>query len=99
LYFSTAGFDSRPPVIRNTEEEYHPNCLDEIWKSGSTGGIVWGAFCGHIKSDLVLVDGKVTINSEIYILQILDPHLIPFWHKPCERYGWTQVMEDGAPGY
>ena len=98
-YFSTAGFGSRPPVIRNAAEEYHPDCLDEVWESGSTGVMAWAAFCGHLKSDLVFVDGKVTINSEVYSTQILDPHLIPFWHKTCEEYGWTQVVEDGAPGH
>ncbi|KAG0135107.1 hypothetical protein HOY82DRAFT_537039 [Tuber indicum] len=63
-FFSTAGFGSRPPVIRNAEEEYHPDCLDEVWDSGSTGVMVWGRFSGHLKSDLVFVDGQVTINSE-----------------------------------
>ena len=65
-YFSTAGFGSRPPVIRNAVEEYHPDCLDEVWESGSSRVMVWGAFCRQIKSDLVFVDGKVTLNSEVY---------------------------------
>lgn len=43
--------------------------------------MVWGGFCGHLKSDLAFVDGKVMINSEVYTVQILDPYLIPFWHK------------------
>jgi len=43
------------------------------------------------------VDRKVTRNSEVYATQILNPHLIPFCHKTCEKYGWTQVVEDGAP--
>ena len=39
------------------------------------------------------------MDSAKYTENILDPHLIPFWHKMCETYGWTKVVEDGAPGH
>ena len=57
---------------------------------------MWGGFCGHLKSNLAFVNEKVMTNSEVYTVQILDPFLIPFWHKICDEYGWTQVVEDGA---
>ncbi|RPB01860.1 hypothetical protein L873DRAFT_1675170, partial [Choiromyces venosus 120613-1] len=96
LYFSIAGFGSHPIVIRNAAEEYYPDCLDKRSKSGSTMVITSSAFCGYMKSDIVFMEGKVMVNSEVYILQILDPYLIPFWHKIYKGYGWTQVVEDSA---
>ena len=61
--------------------------------------MVWGAFCGELKSDLYLVPSKAKINGQKYRDCILDPLLIPFWHQTCEEYGWTIVMEDDAPGH
>jgi hypothetical protein len=29
----------------------------------------------------------------------MEPHLVPFWHQCCEKYGWTVVVEDRAPGH
>lgn len=29
----------------------------------------------------------------------MEPHLVPFWHECCEKYGWVGVVEDGAPGH
>jgi hypothetical protein len=61
--------------------------------------MVWGAFCGEMKTELVFTPPGVTINSKVYVDQILDPYLIPFWHTTCEEYGWTRVVEDNAPGH
>lgn len=61
--------------------------------------MVWGAFCGRLKSELIFVPAGSTVSSVSYTNHILDPELIPFWHKTCEEYGWTQVVEDGAPGH
>jgi hypothetical protein len=61
--------------------------------------MAWGAFCGELKSNLVFVSNRVSIDSATYTLEILDPFLIPFWHETCERYGWTEVVEDNAPGH
>lgn len=98
-YFSTIGFGHRPWVIRNAGEEDHPDCMDDIEKSGRKGVMVWGAFCGTMKSELVFVPNKVTLDSATYTEYILDPCLIPFWHQACEAYGWVMVVEDGAPGH
>lgn len=98
-FFHTVGFHHRPMVIRRAGEEDHPDCIDHREKSGRKGVMVWGAFCGTMKSDLVFVPQKVSIDSTTYTLHILDSQLIPFWHKTCEAYGWTMVVEDNAPGH
>lgn len=61
--------------------------------------MVWGAFCGDMKTPLHLIPPGTKVDSGHYTLRILDLLLIPFWHETCERYGWTQVVEDGAPGH
>lgn len=61
--------------------------------------MVWGAFCGKLKSELFFVPNGAKVDSQKYVQHILDPLLIPFWHRTCEEYGWTAVMEDGAPGH
>ena len=39
------------------------------------------------------------IDSITYIRIVLEPALIPFWQQCCEKYGWTIVQEDNAPGH
>lgn len=97
--FNTAGFGHRPWVIRRADEEFHPDCIDEGWESGKQSVMIWGAFCGHLKTDLFFVPSGTKVDSATYATEILDPLLIPFWHKTCEEYGWTKVVEDGAPGH
>jgi transposase len=97
--FSTAGFAHRPWVIRKPGEEDHPDCVDNTFHSGRQTKMVWGAFCGTTKSDLIFVPGKAKIDSATYVRTIMEPALVPFWQQCCEEYGWTIVMEDGAPGH
>jgi len=85
--------------LRLPEEEYHPDCVDEVWGSGRKSVMVWGAFCGELKSPLYVVPPGTTLDSEKYTKNVLDPLLIPFWHQTCEVYGWSTVVEDGAPGH
>ena len=61
--------------------------------------MVWGGFCGALKSDLVMVPGKAKLDSATYVVTIMEPHLVPFWQQCCEEYGWVKVVEDGAPGH
>ena len=61
--------------------------------------MVWGAFCGEIRSELYIVPSGSTISSKKYRDNIMMPYLIPFWHQACEEYGWTTVVEDNAPGH
>lgn len=97
--FSTAGFGHRPWVIRSPEEESHEDCVDETFEQGRQTRMAWGGFCGQIKSDLVFIPGKAKLDSAMYVDTIMEPHLVPFWHRCCEEYGWARVVEDGAPGH
>lgn len=58
-----------------------------------------GGFCGQLKSDLVFILGKAKLDSAMYVGTIIEPHLVPFWHKCCEEYGWAKIVEDGVPGH
>lgn len=89
--FTTVGFSHRPWVLRRPGEEFHPDCIDETWESGRESVMVWGGFCGEMKSELHIIPPKTKVNSSYYVTHVLDPILIPFWHQTCERYGWTQV--------
>lgn len=97
--FSTAGFANRSWVTRKASEEYHPDCIDETFDSGRQSKMVWGAFCGTLKSDLVFIPGKAKVDSVLYVETVMEPQLVPFWHKACEEYGWVGIVEDGAPGH
>lgn len=55
--FSTSGFGHRPWVTRKADEEYHKDCVDEVFDSGRKSKMVWGAFCGTTKSSLVFIPG------------------------------------------
>lgn len=44
----------------------HIDCVDEQWRSGREGQMVWGAFCGEEKSELHFVSAKVSIDSALY---------------------------------
>ena len=59
--------------------------------------MVWGAFCGTLKSDLVFIPGKAKVDSVLYVQKVMEPHLVPFWHQACEEYEWVAIVEDGAP--
>jgi hypothetical protein len=97
--FSTTGFGHRPWVIRRPDEEYHPDCVDETFQQGRQCRMVWGGFCGTLKSDLVIIPGKAKLDSATYVRTVMEPHLVPMWHRCCEEYGWAKVVEDGAPGH
>ena len=54
---------------------------------------------GGIKLELVFVPGKAKLDSAAYVTIIMEPHLLSLWHRCCEEYGWTVVVEDGVPGH
>lgn len=97
--FSTAGFGNRPWVTRKASEEFHADCIDETFDSGRESRMIWGAFCGTTRSQLVFIPPKAKVDSALYVRNIMYPHLVPFWHTCCEEYGWVTVVEDGAPGH
>ena len=49
--------------------------------------MVWGEFCGGIKSDLVFILGKTTLDSAAHVTTVMEPHLVPLWHRCREEYG------------
>jgi len=61
--------------------------------------MAWGGFCGTTKSELVFIPGKAKLDSAMYVETVMEPYLVPFWHQCCEEYGWTRVIENGAPGH
>jgi len=72
-------------IVLRRPDEYHPDCIDEIWESGRTSQMVWGAFYVELKSKLFFVPSGAKINGDTYTKEILDPLLIPFWHQTCEH--------------
>ena len=72
--FSTAGFGHRPWAIRKPDEEYHVDCIDEAFEQSRQNKMVWGGFCGALKSDL-MVPGKAKLDSATYVATIMEPHL------------------------
>ena len=97
--FSATGFGDRPWVIRKPEEEYHPDCIDEIFNQGRQSKMAWGAFRRSIKSDLVFIPGKAKLDSAAYVTTVMEPHLAPLWHRCCEEHGWAIVVKDGHKGH
>jgi len=97
--FSTAGFGNRAWVTRKASEEYHADCMDETFESGRQSQMIWGGFCGTLKSRLVYIPCKAKVDSALYVSTMMYPHLVPFWHQCCETYGWAAVVEDRASGY
>jgi len=99
--FSTTGFRNHPWVMRKVSEEYYADCVDETFESGHTSLMIWGGFCDTLKSRLVFIPCKAKVDSAsvLYVSTIMYPHLVAFWHQCCETYGWTAMVEDGAPGY
>ena len=91
--FSTAGFGHRPWVIPSPEEEYHLDCIDEVFNQGRQSKMVWGGFCGGTKSELVFVPGRATLDSAAYVTTVMEPHLVPLWHRCCEEYGWRMAHQ------
>jgi len=61
--------------------------------------MIWGAFCGPTKSQIVYVPGRAKIDAATYIRTVLEPAPVPFWHQCREEYGWAIVQEDNAPGH
>ena len=97
--FSTSGFGPRPWVIQKPDEEFHINCIDQTFEQGRESTMAWGGFCCTTKSELVFIPGKAKLDSAMYVETVMEPYLVPFWHQCCEEYGWTRVIEDGAPGH
>jgi len=54
---------------------------------------------GELKSPLNVLLPGTPLDSEKYIKNSLDALLILFWQQTSEAYGWSTIVEDGAPGH
>jgi len=77
-FFSTAGFSNRPWVTRILEEEWYPNCIDEIWPSGMKCIMVRDIFCEVIRSELYILSFGSTMNLTKYRDNVRMQYIIPF---------------------
>lgn len=87
------GHNSRTVrVWRTSYETYNRDCLVPTFKSGRTSVMVWGAFCGTQKSQLVFMPkGRRTATDFVEI--VYEGELSRF----REDVPWAILMEDGAP--
>ena len=69
--------DSPKRVWRKVDERYKKDCLIPTVKQ-SAGVMVWGCFCKDRVGPLVFIEG--TITGERY-LQLLNDYLLPFLHE------------------
>ena len=66
--FSTDHKAYNVRVLRRSGEEYHPDCVDEGKHQGRNSVMVWGAICDTTKSELHVVQGRVSLY---FLLQLL----------------------------
>lgn len=85
--------DGKRYVWRNPEEKYDPKCLIPTFKSGQEGVMVWGCFMKNKLGPLVKLEGRITAN--IYI-EMLENNLLPFINS-LENKNDCIFQEDNAP--
>jgi len=91
--FVVFGGDGKRYVWRTIYEKYNPNCLIPTFKSGQESVMIWGCFTKNELGPLVRLEGRVTAN--IYI-EMLENYLIPFINDLENKNDYT-FQEDNAP--
>ncbi len=91
--FVVFGGDGKRYVWRTIYEKYNSNCLIPTFKSGQESVMIWGCFTKNELGPLVRLEGRVTAN--IYI-EMLENYLIPFINDLENKYDYT-FQEDNAP--
>ena len=91
--FVVFGGDGKRYVWRTIYEKYNPNCLIPTFKSGQESVMIWGCFTKNELGPLVRLEGRVTAN--IYI-EMLENYLIPFINDLENKDDYT-FQEDNAP--
>ena len=86
------GGDGKRYVWRTIYEKYNPNCLIPTFKSDQESVIIWGCFTKNELGSLVRLEGRVTAN--IYI-EMLENYLIPFINDLENKDDYT-FQEDNA---
>ena len=82
--FKLRQSDGRNRVYRRTGERFEDDCIFQTEAFGGGSVIVWAGISIGGRTDLVFVDGN--LNSQLYINEILRPHVLPY----------LGAMEDGA---
>lgn len=68
--------DGRTRVWRLQKERYDIDCVVPTVKHGGGGVMVWGCFTWDCLGPLIRLEGA--INSQRYIEEVLESHLVPF---------------------
>jgi transposase len=91
--FVVFGGDGKRYVWRTTYEKYDPKCLIPTFKSGQESVMIWGCFTKNKLGPLVRLEGRITAN--IYI-EMLENYLLPFINDLENKDDYT-FQEDNAP--
>ena len=71
--------DGRTRVWRQQKERYDIDCIVPTVKHGGGGVMVWGCFTWDCLGPLIRLEGA--INSQRYIEEVLESHLVPFMER------------------
>lgn len=82
-------------VWRKNNEQYKSECLAPTFKSGRSSVMIWGAFTGTAKLDLVFMKPKQRTGSD-FVEQVYNTRLGPFLESQPTSFN-AILMEDGAP--
>ncbi|CAH1988070.1 unnamed protein product [Acanthoscelides obtectus] len=74
--FCLGMHDSRARVRRRRGERRNPQFFVERHVHHTVGVMVWGAIAYGSKSPLIFIRGNM--NAQRYILEVLEPHLLPY---------------------
>jgi len=87
--------DGRIRVWRLQKEKYDIDCIVPTVKHGGGGVMVWGCFTWDCLGPLIRLEG--TVNSQRYIEEVLEEHLVPFMESFGEEIDEYQFQQDNAP--
>ena len=92
--FLSFPVDGRMRVRTRAGEHLKDDCVQAQVAGGGGSVYVWGAFCAHGKSHLVILDRNVT--GDVY-RQVLDQNLLPWARGLFGNNFWYQ--NDNAPAH
>lgn len=89
---SLVGSDGRRNVMRRPGERYSQCCIRETVRFGGGSTMFWGGISLTGRTELVFFRNRA-VNAENYILDILEPHVMPYAGYIGENF---QLMHDNA---
>ena len=94
--FNVSRADGRHRVYRRNGERYTDQCVMPRDRWGGGGSVhVWGGISKFHKTRLVVFDRN--INANTYILNVLQPVVVPFMRQHFRGRG--QFQQDNAPAH